>query len=178
MHGIIFSELKKFVSDKTGDSVWNQLLEAAGMQGQSYSLADVFPDAEMVALVEAAAEKMGLSAEDVLEEFGRFIAPDLVHLYGALVNPAWKTLDLLEHAEKTIHTVVRTRDKLARPPELICSRSGANEVRITYSSHRKLCAVARGIVMGVAAHYGEKVQITESHCMLRGDDRCEIFVRI
>jgi predicted hydrocarbon binding protein len=39
-----------------------------------------------------------------------------------------------------------------------------------------LCAVARGIVRGVAKHFGESVSITDRACMHRGDAECVIVV--
>jgi predicted hydrocarbon binding protein len=50
-------------------------------------------------------------------------------------------------------------------------------VLITYDSPRKLCAVARGIVRGVASHFGERIAIEGRRCMHRGDPHCLIAVR-
>jgi predicted hydrocarbon binding protein len=55
-------------------------------------------------------------------------------------------------------------------------RSTQDEVQIIYSSSRQLCSVAKGIIKGVARHYGETVHITEDACMLRGDQFCALRV--
>lgn len=55
-------------------------------------------------------------------------------------------------------------------------RTGEREVVVTYRSKRKMCPVAKGIVKGVAAHYGERILITEPSCMLHGAGACEITV--
>jgi len=49
-------------------------------------------------------------------------------------------------------------------------------VVITYTSPRKMCAVAKGIIRGVAAHYQEQVTVDEPQCMLRGDAACVLHV--
>src|SRR5262249_34163774 len=90
--------------------------------------------------------------------------------------PEWKTLDLLENTEKLIHTAVRVGNPGARPPVLSCVRSTLDELQIVYSSERQLCRVAKGIVKGVARHYGETVHITDDACMLRGDPFCALQV--
>ena len=40
-----------------------------------------------------------------------------------------------------------------------------------------MCAVAKGIVRGLARHYGEAVTIDEMTCMLEGGGECRIAVR-
>jgi serine/threonine protein kinase len=75
-----------------------------------------------------------------------------------------------------MHTTVRIGNPGAQPPVLDCIRSTPNEVQIVYSSDRRLCSVAKGIVKGVARHYGETVRISEDACMLRGDPFCALQV--
>jgi predicted hydrocarbon binding protein len=50
-------------------------------------------------------------------------------------------------------------------------------VTLVYASPRKLCAVARGIVRGLAQHYREEVTVTEPLCMGQGQPQCQIQVR-
>jgi predicted hydrocarbon binding protein len=176
MHGIIFAELKKYVQARHGDDTWKALLQRAGLKNSVYLPIRDYPDAEVVAIVGAASEATGAPAGEILEDFGGFIAPDLLAMYRSLVKPEWRTLEFLENTEETIHRVVRIKDPTARPPELRCERVSASEVVVRYTSARRLCAVARGIVQGVADHYGERVEILEPSCMLRGDAECRIHV--
>ena len=94
------------------------------------------------------------------------------------IKPDWRTLDLIPHTEQTIHKVVRLKNPGASPPKLVSKHTSPEEVVITYTSERKLCAVAKGIVRGVAKYYKEKVEIAESTCMLTGSPRCTIAVRL
>ena len=61
---------------------------------------------------------------------------------------------------------------------LTVQRVSANEVLIDYHSTRRLCQVAEGIAAGVAVHYGEAIEVSQSECMLRGDARCAISVKV
>ena len=90
-------------------------------------------------------------------------------MYPRLIRPEWRSLDLIRNAERTIHQIVRQRQKGARPPVLQCLRVSPREVRLTYESRRNLCALATGIMRGVASHYGESVAIAQAACVLRGD---------
>jgi hypothetical protein len=175
MHGIIFSELQKYVEAKHSPEVWRTLLKESDIGNRLYVPFQTYPDQE--ALVATASRLTGQPAGAILEDFGEFIAPDLMNLYRSLVEPSWKTLDFLERTEETIHRVVRLKNPGAEPPELKVSRAAPNEVIITYTSPRKMCGVAKGIARGVARHYNENVTITESACMLRGHPKCLISVK-
>jgi len=177
MHGLIFAELKKFVDTRLGSDAWPGLLQQAGLTGKIYAPVREYPDGEAVALVTAASATTKLPAAAILEDFGEFIVPDLLQLYGALLDPHWKTLEVIENTENTIHRVVRMKNPGALPPELMVRRTGEDRVVITYRSARRMCAVAKGIAKGFAKHFGEQVEIDEPRCMTRGDDSCEIAVR-
>jgi hypothetical protein len=176
MHGLIFLQFQKFAQKQGCITDWECLLREAQLSIKSYSPARAYPDEDMLALVSAASRLLNMPTGDVLEAFGEFIAPELIRLYGRLLSPEWKTLDLIENTEKLIHAAVRVGNPGAQPPVLDCIRSTQDEVQIVYSSDRQLCRVAKGIVKGVAQHYGETVHITEDACMLRGDPFCALQV--
>jgi len=176
MHGIIFAELQKYVEMRGGESAWTALLAEAGLHGRAYLTTHNSPDHEFQALVATAARIAGTSPAVLLEDFGRFVTPDLAKMYGQSIPPNWRTLDLLEHTEAAIHKIVRRTNSDANPPRLVVARAAADRVVITYTSPRKLCAFAKGIVQGVAALYGERVRVSESTCMLKGEACCTITV--
>jgi hypothetical protein len=178
MHGIIFTELRKYVDEKLGGQAWGQLLGAAGLKGRMYLPIQEYPDAEAVTLVTTAAQVTGIEAGVILEDFGQFIAPSLLGMYRTLVRPEWRTLDVLEFTEDTIHRVVRQRNPGAKPPELKTQRLSPTELRLTYTSHRKLCHVAKGIVRGLAKHFGEEISIEETSCMHSGAAACQIIFAV
>lgn len=177
MHGIIFAELKRFVDQGLGAEAWGRVLTHAGIENRTFMTFQEYPDAELAALVRAASGLTGKPADVLLESFGEFMVPDLLAMYGSLLDARWKTLDVIEHTEETIHQVVRRRNPGARPPELRCDRPGPREVLIHYTSHRRMCAVAKGIARGLARHYGEAITISEGTCMHRGSQECLISVR-
>jgi len=177
MHGIIFAELKKYVDTRLGGGAWDGLLREAGMPGRLFMPVEEYPDVTAVALVTAAARITKLDAQVLLQDFGRFIATDLLKMYASRIRPEWRTLDVVEHTEETIHRVVRQRNAGARPPELKCVRTSPGEVVIHYRSGRRMCGVAKGIVLGMADHFRETVAVTEEDCMLRGGDECRITAR-
>lgn len=178
MHGIIFLELRKFAESQLGAEGWTRLVSEAGTGRVAHLAFEAYPDEELVALVGAASTLSGVPIPALLEAFGDFIAEDLVHTYASLIRPQWRTLDLLEHTEDIIHTTIRRRDPKADPPALHCQRRSPREVQISYNSPRKLCYVAKGLIRGIARHYGETVTVEESSCMHRGAPSCELRVAV
>lgn len=177
MHGIIFAELQKFAEQKLGFGSWKTLLTKAGLQTKMYLPAGEYPDTEIGALVTAAATLSGQTPTQVLEAFGEFIVPSLLKMYGHLLKPEWKTLEVIEHTEGTIHTVVRVSDSAAKPPKLRTRRENPNTVVLIYSSPRQMCALAMGIGKGIARHFKEKISIEQTQCMHQGAPNCEIIYK-
>jgi hypothetical protein len=178
MHGIIHLELHNFVKSQYGEEALKKLIERAQPSTQVLTPLQSYPDSDIVAMVVAAAEMTGKSATTLLEAFGEFLVPTYVSLYGSLLKPTWRTLDVIEHTEQTIHRVVRRRQPGALPPRLRTVRVGPKMVILTYDSPRRLCAVARGIARGVAARFAEVLTINDIECMHRGDPACIISFEV
>lgn len=176
MHGIVHAELRDFAIKRVGAEGWSTALERAGVPGKVHLLSETYPDEELVALLGALVDATGEPLGAVLEQFGTASVPGLLRTYGSFLDGGWRTLDVVEHTERVIHRTVRLQHPGADPPRLRAERSSNDEVRILYASPRRLCAFGIGVVRGIADHYGERVEITQPTCMLRGDSHCEIAV--
>jgi predicted hydrocarbon binding protein len=177
MHGTIFAELQKYVETKLGPQAWPTLLKESSLGERTYNPLEEYPDAEAVALVSTASRITGHEVPAILEDFGEFIAPDLLEMYWALIQPGWKTLDVIEHTERAVHEVVRLKNPGAKPPYLRAERASPDEVILTYSSPRRMCKIAEGISKGLARFFKERIAIEQTSCMSRGDSSCRIRVR-
>ena len=176
MHGTIFAELKKYADARWGAETWSRWLTSAGVGSRHYLSIQAYPDEELTRIVSAMSDSTGKPVDELLEDFGQFIAPDLMALYRSLIQPSWRSLELIENTEMTIHRVVRNQQADAAPPYLHTQRTGPEQVTVTYTSARRLCALARGIIFGVGAHFGETLSVQQPECMLRGDPACRIVV--
>lgn len=178
MHGLIFSELKKFVVAQLGADAWNKLLTEAGLGSKLYLPTQAYSDEELGRLVATASRLTGIPSARLLESFGQFIAPELLRLYSTQINPAWRTLDVIEKTESFVHRAVRLKVPGADPPRLATTRPSPDEVILEYTSQRRLCPVAIGIIKGTAQSLKDDVEVREDQCMLRGDARCLITTRL
>lgn len=178
MHGIVYFLLQQFVESSWDNATWTSMFETAGLERKTYLPTDVYPDAEILALVEAGAKVADASEEEVLTAFGRFLAPNLMAIHGALIHPEWRTLETILNTEEVMHTMVRQSKPGAQPPVLKCVQVDDNTLQIIYTSPRKLCPLAKGIMQGIADHFGETIRIDDQSCMLNGDFFCSMSVAV
>lgn len=177
MHGLIFFYLQKFADvAAAGTTSWKGIRASTVTSAAKYLPSGIYPDADAVAILSTIAETTGRPLPSILEEFGEFLAPHLIKVAGPVVDPSWRTLDLIEHTEAIIHAMVRVQNPGASPPVLETVRQSPDELHLVYSSARRLCTLAVGLMRGIAAHYGETIRIEEPSCILRGDPFCSFVI--
>ena len=177
MHGTILTLLKRYVQTQYDHSTWVKLKELSGLDKVEFDHKTVYPDEHIYALVGHAAEMTGLSAGELHEKFGEYLVPDLMYMYQRLLKPEWKTLDMLENTELTMHKQVRREHTENSPPVLDVQRLGPNELMIDYVSPRRMGGLAVGIVRGVAAYYDEADRIDVMPTTTEDGERVRIHVR-
>jgi len=155
VHGLIFFYLQKFADvAAAGSTSWKGVRSSATTTTSKFLPSGTYPDSDAVAILSSIADTTGRPLPSILEEFGEFLAPHLVKVASPVVDPAWRTLDLIEHTEAIIHTMVRSTTPGAAPPVLETVRQSPDELHLVYSSARRLCPLAVGLMRGIAAHYG------------------------
>lgn len=175
MHGLIHAKLEEYVETRHGADAWTAVLKEAGFADTKYSAAGAYPDGEAVAIVTAASKLTGIPAGEILEDFGGFIVPSLMAMYQVIIGEDWKTMEMLLHTEENLHGVVRIKTPNAEPPKLHFEQLGPDELKFRYDSPRGLVAVAKGIIKGVARHYGETAII---HDEREADGHTEMLITI
>ena len=176
MHGVVFLELERYLSQKLGKHGWDQIKREAGIPARIFVPVDSYPDAELHGLLRAASARLERPQRLLLEEFGIFVAPQFLKTYRFLVKNEWTVFDVLTNVESIMHAAVRRRTPFAEPPRLVIERRGPTEVLIIYSSQRKLCDFARGLIEGLAQFFDESVHISEQSCMHERAPSCRILV--
>jgi hypothetical protein len=178
MNGIVFIEIEKFARVRLGDETWRDVENQAGLPSRTYFRVSDYPDQEAVALLSALSARMSEPVDAILKSLGEFIVPDLIDMSRYWIDPEWKTVELIANTEQTIHEMLRSEGSHNNPPRLRCRKAGPREVIVTYDSPRRMCALAKGIISGVARHYEERVTITEPTCMLKGGAECQLIVNV
>ncbi|RZK28200.1 MAG: hypothetical protein EOO57_21450 [Hymenobacter sp.] len=177
MHGTILTLLKRYVQTQYDHSTWVKLVELSGLDSGDFSHKEVYPDEHVYALVGQAAEMTGMAAGELHEKFGEYLVPDLMYMYQKYLNPDWRTLDMLEHTEHTMHYQVRRQHADNAPPVLDVKRLNENELLINYVSARRMGGLAVGIVRGLAAYYDEADRIDVMPTTSEDGEHVQIHVR-
>jgi len=175
MKGIIFQLLEDVVVDAYGEPTWDELLDAAGLDGVYTSLGS-YDDAEITALVSAAAAKLSLPEGEVLRWFGQRAIPGMAKRWPEFFTAHQTTVPFLLSLNDVIHPEVRKLYAGAYCPHFAFTLPPDGSLMIGYRSPRKLCDLAHGFIFGAGDHYGEALAVQHRECMHDGADSCLIAV--
>ncbi len=171
MKGIVFNVLEEVVVANHGEAVWDDLLDAAGSDGVYTSLGS-YPDDQIMRLVQAASDKLGLPPAEVVRWFGRQAIPRFAERYPEFFTAYTSTRPFVLALNTIIHPEVRKLYTGAQCPEFDFEEAADGTLLIGYQSPRKLCALAHGFMEGTADHYRETIEVEHLKCMHRGDASC------
>jgi heme-NO-binding protein len=171
LHGLILSSFVSFLQETYVG------VDRVVATGAAFVESEAYPDEEFTRLVEDAAAELDTSPQDLQRAFGRFAGRHtFARLYPEFYVANGGTRTFLLEVEQKIHDLVRATIPRAAPPRLHIAPFGEDGTVVTYTSERRLCAMAEGLIEGVADYYGESAEIDHSPCMLRGDLACALFV--
>lgn len=176
MKGVVFNLLEESVRRDYGEDTWDDLLDAAGLDGAYTSLGS-YPDADLARLVSAASTALGIPEAEVVRWFGQKALPLMAESYPGFFTPHTSTRSFVLTLNNIIHPEVRKVYPGADVPEFDFDTSSKEVLVMGYRSPRRLCAFARGLIEGAAAHFGEEALIEEPECMHRGSERCVFHIR-
>ena len=173
MHGLIFASFRDYLLTEHGAEIANHVTVGE----PQYTLSEAYPDEQFLELLERGCERTGLSRDELLFEFGIFTAAKtFARLYSVLFKLSPSARDFLLTVETPIHDTVRVSMPDAQPPKLAVTDLGKDGLQIVYTSHRRICAMLRGLVEGTGRVYEETLDVEEPECMLRGDPACRVVL--
>ena len=173
MKGVIFNVVEESVRAEHGEDTWDELLEAANLDGVYTSLG-TYPDEEMTTVVRLACAAFGTSEEDLLRHLGRVGFTALAGRNAQLMSEFTDTRSLLLGLNAVIHPEVRKIYAGAAVPVFEVVSGEARFISLSYRSGRRLCHFAEGLALGAGDHFGEMIAVSQPRCQHRGDDHCEL----
>ncbi|MEO0032610.1 MAG: hypothetical protein RIS94_2368 [Pseudomonadota bacterium] len=173
MKGVIFNVLEEAVTHEHGVDTWHDLLDNTGLHGIWSSLGS-YPDAEILTLVDTAAQMLGIAPTDVLRWFGRAAIPLLAERYETFFSPHRSARPFIMGINDVIHPEVRKLYAGAACPHFHFHQLDDGRLGMAYRSPRRLCHLAHGFIEGAAAHYGETIEVEHLSCMLDDHPVCRI----
>lgn len=172
MKGVIFQIVEEVVTTKLGPAAWDALLTTTGLHGVYTSLGS-YPDAELMALVDACAVMTRSEPSELLHMVGKDAIPILYDRYPVFFNNAPNARSFILALNTIIHPEVRKLYAGAACPHFHFVET-EDTVIMGYNSPRRLCHLAHGFVLGLAEHFGETIEIEQPACMHEGAPMCHI----
>jgi hypothetical protein len=174
--GIIFNLLEQVVTRDFGDEAWDEMLDAAELDG-AYTAVGTYDHDELYKLVDAASSLLSKPSDDIVRWFGKESMPLLAERYKEFFAPHDSAISFVLTLNAVIHPEVRKLFPGAYAPDFEFERIDDDTVAIGYKSLRDLCLFAEGLVEGAAEYYGQTVAIEQSQCTRRGDESCVLVCR-
>lgn len=177
MIGYIFNTLESVVTDEFGEDVWDELLEQAGSEGVYHSLGN-YADEDVVKLVVAAAEKLGKTPGEILRWFGERAVDRFYEKWPEMFTRFDHLFEYVLSLNDIIHPQVKQLYPGAQVPYFKTLSQTENELMVEYTSSRKMCHLAEGLILGSAKQFNTKVEVTQPCCVHNNDDTCHLLIKI
>ena len=158
MKGVVFNLLEEAVTEAFGHDTWDELLDDAGLDGAYTSLGN-YADAEIEALVGAAARRLEMEPEAVLRWFGESAMPLLKRRFPTLFDAHPSSRSFILSINSIIHPEVRKLYAGAACPVFHFREDGDGALSMRYHSTRRMFDLAHGFVLGAAALWRETVTV-------------------
>ena len=175
MKGVIFNLVEEVVRSERGDDAWDDIVDTAGVSGAYTSLGS-YPDNDLVDLATSVAQHVGTDVSSVIRHVGHQGIEILATRYPEFFEPHEDLHSFLLTLNEIIHPEVRRLYPGAFVPEFVYGIVSDDVLELTYTSERGRCDLAEGLILGAAAHYGERAVVTQPVCLRRGDDVCVLRV--
>jgi Haem-NO-binding len=161
MKGMIFTEFLDMVEDRFGLEVADRIIEASNSaSGGAYTAVGTYDHQEMVRMVGALANETGTPASDLIRALGEHLFNYFVRNYPQLFAGLHSTFEFMANLDGYIHVEVRKLYADAELPRFeITGGDAARSMELTYRSSRAFADLAEGLMVGCAAHFGEKLAI-------------------
>ena len=177
MKGIINKGIQELVEEKYGTKAWEKVKSVANCEEPFFAISLDYPDEMTTALIKAASAVSGLSVETVMLEYGKFMVPNtLKKYYSTYFKIAGSSPREFLLNMGRVHEHVTKGITGAKPPQLKYEELPNGRMLIHYSSERRLCAVLHGLILGVGIFFNQQLDVHETVCMLKGDDRCTMEI--
>lgn len=174
MKGIVFNIFSDLVTDKFGLETWDQLIERTNPPSDAiYTSANVYADEELVAYVTELSAITGAAAPDLIRTFGTYTMHRFKKIHPEFIEDH-TARSFLESVHDVIHVEVKKLHPDTILPSFEYQSSGDDQLTMIYSSPRKLCHLAEGLILGAAEIFGESISLHQSQCMHEGAEKCHL----
>lgn len=177
MKGIVFDLLRDMVEENYGLEGWQQVIDQAHSDG-IFVATKTYKDEDLMALVFAASHITGIAVSDLVFSFGEYMIPNFYKRFPHFFKKADNFIQFLLSVDQIIHVEVRKLMPEAALPNFEYQKQQPDSLTMIYTSPRKLCHLAEGLISGSAKHFQQNYEINHDICMHHGSDHCELKIKL
>jgi len=162
MKGMVFTEFLEMVEARWSADMADDLVEQTPLaSGGRYTAVGTYDHTELVAMVRALSERIGVPVPDLVRAFGEYLFGRFVVSHPSFFVGIDGALDFLERIEDVIHVEVLKLYPDASLPRFDVDRD-ADRLVLLYRSSRHFEDLAHGLILGCLAHYGQRAQVSRA----------------
>ena len=161
MYGMVNKAIEDMVVMHHGESVWEQIKSAAGVDVDVFMSNESYADGITYDLVGAASKVLKMPAEQILIGFGEhWVLHTAQDGYGGLMNAAGKTLPEFMRNLPAFHSRVTMIFPKLQPPHFECTDITNESLTLHYHSHRQgLAPFVVGLLQGLGKKFTTPVRV-------------------
>lgn len=175
MKGLIFNLLEEFLVARCGETEYELILANCELITAEPSLMvgpGSYPDQDFTAIIASAANRLGLSSDELFQEVGRAVIPLLAARYPQFFSPSKHPREFFASLNFIHHLEVKKLYKDAELPRFRCENKADGSLLINYLSSRRLCHFFSGLINGVADYYQTPLRQRQLACVCDGQPEC------
>jgi hypothetical protein len=165
MYGLIHKSVMSMVSIQSGQALWEQIMNEAGIEEEHLITLRSYDDEITYKLIEVTARLTETAPEKLLENFGRYFIEDYsTNQYGYLLSAYGDTTFSLLKNINLLHTNISSTFVGYAPPHFELIMQNDDEALLVYKSARVgMTPFVRGLILGMATQFNEAIEITDQH---------------
>lgn len=177
MKGIVLIKFGEFVEQSWGTPFWEELIDEADLPSEGvYTSVATVDDSELLDLIALLVKKKNITPQQAQIEFGKWVFTELLSLAPAETHSFNDVFEFLYGVQNLIHVEVKKLNPDAILPEFDFLEETANRLVFEYRSPRLLCRFCEGLIVGLAEHTQQQVNISHLYCIHEGDERCVLEI--
>lgn len=180
MKGIIFNLLESFISDNFDDEFLEEVYDKSELSDDVPPFLGpvTYPDEQLVSMLKYVSRSIDIEIGKLLYDFGKYSIPVLADRYPVFFENNISSIEFLSSINDMHHLEVHKLYPDATPPDFKIEQINEKIMILKYSSERKLCDLAKGLIIGVGHHYNESINILKQQCMSENDSECVFEISV
>ncbi len=152
----MFTELLLFVERRASLGVAEQIINDARLEDEgAFTAVGNYSHVEGIKLLDSASRYLDTPAGDLMRQFGYELFERLMELHPQFDFHGGDLFSFLYGVQGHIHAEIEKLYYDSSPPRIVAS-GDAQQIIVTYESHRPFAMMAMGLIEGCCAHLGQK----------------------